>query len=93
MNLDPLASGYTPISPYAYTANSPVRFIDPNGMEIGDGIELFNRFKKDVSNRKSYFEKSIANRTKSFNKRIAKAKAKGNDDKSSESSRKIEIKK
>ena len=31
---DPLRSKYPHISPYAYCANNPIMFIDPNGMEI-----------------------------------------------------------
>ncbi|HZY82114.1 MAG TPA: DUF6443 domain-containing protein [Cyclobacteriaceae bacterium] len=31
---DPLAEKYMPVSPYAYVANNPVHFKDPNGKEI-----------------------------------------------------------
>ncbi len=37
MNIDPLAELYYPISTYTYVANNPLRFIDPNGMEIING--------------------------------------------------------
>jgi len=35
-SMDPLAEKYYSISPYAYCAGNPVRFIDPNGMDIDD---------------------------------------------------------
>ncbi|WP_455584676.1 hypothetical protein [Bacteroides sp.] len=34
MSIDPLCEKYYSISPYAYCMNNPVRFIDPNGMDI-----------------------------------------------------------
>ena len=37
LSLDPLATKYPSISPYAFVANSPLRFIDYNGKEIWIG--------------------------------------------------------
>ncbi len=34
LGVDPLADSYYSISPYAYCANNPVLFVDPNGMMI-----------------------------------------------------------
>ncbi|WP_371922981.1 RHS repeat domain-containing protein [Flavobacterium sp. B183] len=36
MNIDPLAELYVGITPYSYTFNNPVRFIDPDGRYVDD---------------------------------------------------------
>ena len=34
LSVDPMSDKYSSISPYAYTANNPIRLKDPNGMEL-----------------------------------------------------------
>ena len=47
LSVDPLSDKYPHISPYAYCGNNPVRFVDPDGMEIhiigeNDNITVYN---------------------------------------------------
>ena len=39
---DPLAELYPALSPYAYCANNPLKYIDPNGMEFEDFENFLN---------------------------------------------------
>ena len=38
-NVDPLVEMYYSISPYAYCANNPIRYIDPSGMYFDEANE------------------------------------------------------
>jgi len=60
MNIDPLAEQYYTISLYTYVSNNPVRFIDPNRMEIKDPDKIVKTYKgklnQAIADIKSYMK-------------------------------------
>ncbi len=53
--VDPLAEKYPNISPYAYCANNPVKYVDPDGR---DGIRVIDTKNKTITIKAVYFVQS-----------------------------------
>ncbi len=63
LSVDPLADKYPSMSPFMYTAGNPVMLVDPDGMRIGKGIDVFNKFYNVVENYISGFDRKILDKS------------------------------
>ena len=52
--MDPLCEKFYSVSPYAYCGGNPIKYIDPNGMEVRDGLGSYNEDNKDLKNLADY---------------------------------------
>ncbi|MFZ6013417.1 MAG: RHS repeat-associated core domain-containing protein, partial [Bacteroidota bacterium] len=59
--IDPLAEKYLEISPFAYVANNPTLFIDPNGAEIWLSFTYRNENDEEVTSRYQYKDGKLYN--------------------------------
>jgi len=65
LTVDPMAEKYYSISQYAYVANNPVRYIDPNGMWYGDYYDRSgNWLGKDKYNDKKVYHAEAVTKDK-----------------------------
>ena len=69
LNVDPLAE--KTITPYAYTNNNPIKYIDPTGM-VWEEPKQAERLKKSIKNRINNIKRSSVDLQKEINNREAK---------------------
>jgi hypothetical protein len=90
LSIDPYASKYPSLSPYAYVANNPLIFIDPDGKEIRATTAAAQRMilntlpkelrKHVVFNDKGYIDRTAINKAKSESGNFLALRQLANDD-------------